>query len=454
MTDSFSAFCSEIGQEVSLRCFDGYNGGLDVEMDMTGTISYAAEHRGCEIMYHVGPLLPFSESDQQQLRRKRHIGNDITSIIFLENGTDFDPNIIDSHFTHVIIVISPLQQQQHKVRVFCKKTVSSFRPPLPQDGIFYSLESLRIFLLDKAINGQIYTYRSPSFIQRFQTTLTSTLKFLNSKCFGIMCQPDMLLTMDTIKRKSSLGSVIDMGPSEMQMIELLLQEKEAKKINQNSVNADPCYVGKKEFAHTAMKITGPLDMEQLRHVSLYGPFNVGPLLTPRRMLFEELSEGVKIFYVIRRLGCPVCRTTAMLLSSTRTLLKEFGVDLIGITWQSSSELENFCESGFFEGPIYTDEQSFVYNCLKKKNVFTSLKDMGQLSEKFLRQLKKTKGNLLLGISQFGSGFFVLKDKILEYQNIWSDEPNIEQLFAALDLPHSQTQQLIEAADTFFSQDNL
>ena len=35
-------------------------------------------------MYHVAPLLPFYEKDAQQLERKRHVGNDVVNVIFVE----------------------------------------------------------------------------------------------------------------------------------------------------------------------------------------------------------------------------------------------------------------------------------------------------------------------------------------------------------------------------------
>ena len=43
-------------------------------------------------MYHVATLLPFSDTDAQQLQRKRHIGNDIVSIVFQEANTPFRYN--------------------------------------------------------------------------------------------------------------------------------------------------------------------------------------------------------------------------------------------------------------------------------------------------------------------------------------------------------------------------
>lgn len=43
-------------------------------------------------------MLPFSKADQQQIERKRHIGNDVVVIIFLESGGNFDPNSFVGQF--------------------------------------------------------------------------------------------------------------------------------------------------------------------------------------------------------------------------------------------------------------------------------------------------------------------------------------------------------------------
>ena len=49
-------------------------------------------------MFHVSTMLPRSESDTQQIERKRHIGNDIVMIVFLEEGAMFKPTCISSNF--------------------------------------------------------------------------------------------------------------------------------------------------------------------------------------------------------------------------------------------------------------------------------------------------------------------------------------------------------------------
>lgn len=51
-----------------------YRGGLDTLHGQTGEESVYHVYQNREIMFHVSHLLPFMESDPQQLQRKRHIG--------------------------------------------------------------------------------------------------------------------------------------------------------------------------------------------------------------------------------------------------------------------------------------------------------------------------------------------------------------------------------------------
>ena len=64
-----------LGERVTLCQHQGYRGGLDTQFGQTGQHSVYTDHMGKEVMFHVSTLLPFSETDSQQLQRKRHIGN-------------------------------------------------------------------------------------------------------------------------------------------------------------------------------------------------------------------------------------------------------------------------------------------------------------------------------------------------------------------------------------------
>lgn len=56
-------------------------------------------------MFHVSTQLPYERHDPQKLQRKRHIGNDIVCVVFLEaDNTSFSPACIKSHFLHTFIL--------------------------------------------------------------------------------------------------------------------------------------------------------------------------------------------------------------------------------------------------------------------------------------------------------------------------------------------------------------
>uniref|UniRef100_A0A0M3KCI8 Rap-GAP domain-containing protein n=1 Tax=Anisakis simplex TaxID=6269 RepID=A0A0M3KCI8_ANISI len=103
---AFEEFLDFLGQRVRLKGFDQYKGGLDIRGDTTGTYSIYAEYQAHEIMFHVSTLLPFTHSNRQQLARKRHIGNDMVTLIFQEPGAlPFSPITVRSHFQHVFIIV-------------------------------------------------------------------------------------------------------------------------------------------------------------------------------------------------------------------------------------------------------------------------------------------------------------------------------------------------------------
>ncbi|XP_039585219.1 vegetative cell wall protein gp1-like [Passer montanus] len=95
-----------LGTRVRLRGFGGYRAQLDTRTDSTGTHSLYTTYHGYEVMFHVSTMLPFTPRNPQQLLRKRHIGNDIVTIVFQEPGAlPFSPRALRSHFQHVFLVV-------------------------------------------------------------------------------------------------------------------------------------------------------------------------------------------------------------------------------------------------------------------------------------------------------------------------------------------------------------
>ena len=56
-----------------------------------------------------------------QLERKRHVGNDIVTVIFQEDDTPIDLDTFDSKQTHVIVAVQPLPNQQYRSVLACAR---------------------------------------------------------------------------------------------------------------------------------------------------------------------------------------------------------------------------------------------------------------------------------------------------------------------------------------------
>lgn len=64
--NQFYDFLGLISSRVRLKDYKGYKAGLDVLNDTTGEYSWTARHHSVDIMFHVCPELPFTETNRQQ----------------------------------------------------------------------------------------------------------------------------------------------------------------------------------------------------------------------------------------------------------------------------------------------------------------------------------------------------------------------------------------------------
>ncbi|XP_049532559.1 GTPase-activating Rap/Ran-GAP domain-like protein 3 isoform X1 [Anopheles darlingi] len=178
----FDDFLALLGERIRLKEWERYRGGLDVKGDMTGKYSIYTLYEGHEIMFHVSTLLPFSRDNRQQVERKRHIGNDIVNIIFIDEGseqetTEFIPNNVKSQFTHVFAVVTK-RGTRYRLAVYCDETVPPFGPTLPNPPEFEDPAVFRDFLLVKLINGEKATFQTPTFARKRERTLEMLIKDL------------------------------------------------------------------------------------------------------------------------------------------------------------------------------------------------------------------------------------------------------------------------------------
>ncbi|KRX87114.1 Signal-induced proliferation-associated 1-like protein 2, partial [Trichinella pseudospiralis] len=169
-TPAFEEFLDILGDRIRLKGFDKYKGGLDNKGDSTGTHSVYATYQQYEIMFHVSTMLPFTPSNRQQLARKRHIGNDIVTIIFQEPGAmPFNAQTMRSHFQHVFIIVRAVDagtdNVQYSIAVTRFKDVPVFGPPVPANYLFPRSQEFREFLLTKIINAENAVHKSAKFAQ-------------------------------------------------------------------------------------------------------------------------------------------------------------------------------------------------------------------------------------------------------------------------------------------------
>ncbi|XP_045074690.1 signal-induced proliferation-associated 1-like protein 2 isoform X2 [Coregonus clupeaformis] len=176
-------FMELLGQKVRLKGFTKYRAQLDNKTDSTGTHSLYTTYKDFELMFHVSTLLPYTPNNRQQLLRKRHIGNDIVTVIFQEPGAlPFTPKNIRSHFQHVFIIVkvqNPCTENVcYSVAVTRSKDVPAFGPPIPQGVLFPKSAMFRDFLLAKMLNGENAVHKSDKFRAMAMRTRQEYLKDL------------------------------------------------------------------------------------------------------------------------------------------------------------------------------------------------------------------------------------------------------------------------------------
>nr|CAD7462843.1 unnamed protein product [Timema tahoe] len=194
----FERFVHLLGDKVRLKGWDKYRGGLDVKGDMTGKHSVYTIYEGHEVMFHVSTMLPYSKDNRQQVERKRHIGNDIVNIVFLDGGptqmNHFNPSFIKSQFTHVFSLVTHVpEDNSYRLAVYSEESVPLFGPSLPCPPLFRDSQEFREFLLVKprrispcsegvlfvpVINGEKAAFNTPTFAQKRERTLDMLIKDL------------------------------------------------------------------------------------------------------------------------------------------------------------------------------------------------------------------------------------------------------------------------------------
>lgn len=166
MLETLHSFYSHFPPPCFFRFLLPFPAILPFAANTTGTHTYFTHFGGFDIVYHVATCLPYSDANAQQLERKRHIGNDVVSLIFQDGPDTFDPSVLTTKFTHVIAVVQHYTDDQgrsrYKFAIANKPGVREYGPVNP--NVSWKLgNTFREFLLTKLINGERAAYYSPGF---------------------------------------------------------------------------------------------------------------------------------------------------------------------------------------------------------------------------------------------------------------------------------------------------
>ncbi|KAM9497669.1 signal-induced proliferation-associated protein 1-like isoform 1-T1 [Salvelinus alpinus] len=180
---AFEEFLDLLGERVKLKGWEKYRAQLDTKTDSTGIQSLYTRYQDYEVMFHVSTMLPYTANNTQQLLRKRHIGNDIVTIVFQEPGAlPFTPKAIRSHFQHVFIIIqvekSCSDHTYYRVAVTRSKDIPLFGPLFPKGARFPRSPAFRDFLLAKAVNAENAAEKAEKFRSMATRTRQEYLKDL------------------------------------------------------------------------------------------------------------------------------------------------------------------------------------------------------------------------------------------------------------------------------------
>lgn len=122
----YEQFLTTLGHVVQLDGFQHYAGGLDRRESAQSVYSNRQNH---EIMFHVGTMMRFDAADEQQVVRKRHIGNDNVVLVFQDGEAVFSTDYLRSNMVYAFVVVQNLAADfdpdfvHYRVRVALKNFV-------------------------------------------------------------------------------------------------------------------------------------------------------------------------------------------------------------------------------------------------------------------------------------------------------------------------------------------
>ena len=166
-SDLYAEFVRGIGWPIDIATHRGYLGGLDPKLT-TGTTAPYFANSIMEVIFHEITSMPTNPNDNQQIHKKRHVGNDIVHIVYSEDTNDYLPTTITSQFNDAHIIIYPLPNGLFRVQVYRKENVQIFGPLL--HGMCINKKLLAPLVRQTAINANRYVrYNTAGYSRPFPT---------------------------------------------------------------------------------------------------------------------------------------------------------------------------------------------------------------------------------------------------------------------------------------------
>ncbi|XP_037363679.1 tuberin isoform X2 [Talpa occidentalis] len=119
----YTEFLTGLGRLIELKdCQPDkvYLGGLDV-CGEDGQFTYCWHDDIMQAVFHIATLMPTKDGDRQRCDKKRHLGNDLVSIVYNDSGEDFKLGTIKGQFNFVHVIITPLDYECNLVSLQCRK---------------------------------------------------------------------------------------------------------------------------------------------------------------------------------------------------------------------------------------------------------------------------------------------------------------------------------------------
>jgi hypothetical protein len=195
------------------------------------------------------------------------------------------------------------------------------------------------------------------------------------------------------------------------------------------------------------------DLAKLQNVQVRGPLTLSNYAkieeVPETTLATPIAskENGSVVFIIRRLGCPVCRTAALLISSVSPQLQAKGISMNCVTFQTGDELRQFLAAGYWIGDHYLDAKRESYAIAGTTGLMGAFKLFSSfftsLSDAFKTRLKNISGNNN-EISTVYSTILGIQGGKIVFEQRYVEDPNIDGLLKSLGIEGEEFKQAMES----------